>query len=184
MPHFFSSTSVILTSVTTLLLCSYSGGSEELSDDITQQQLLPGVKYVRLRPPASRLKLAAHQNLKKISLCLSSPGTPTCGRSSVRCVCVCVTAGPRPSLRLPPRVCSLAQTVVCADRRGASDGHRSDEEVHRLPVHRHGKSSAAAAGDSRDWPEKFLEVFSDNLDTSPVNWLQEKCSLSSVLSSS
>ena len=25
---------------------SYSGGSEELSDDITQQQLLPGVKYV------------------------------------------------------------------------------------------------------------------------------------------
>lgn len=35
-----------------LLVCSYSGGSEELSDDITQQQLLPGVKYVNTRPPA------------------------------------------------------------------------------------------------------------------------------------
>uniref|UniRef100_A0A3P8U2Z7 Transcription elongation factor SPT5 n=1 Tax=Amphiprion percula TaxID=161767 RepID=A0A3P8U2Z7_AMPPE len=29
-------------------LWSYSGGSEELSDDITQQQLLPGVKYVNI----------------------------------------------------------------------------------------------------------------------------------------
>lgn len=33
------------------VLCSYSGGSEELSDDITQQQLLPGVKYVKPCPP-------------------------------------------------------------------------------------------------------------------------------------
>lgn len=30
------------------VVCSYSGGSEELSDDITQQQLLPGVKYVNV----------------------------------------------------------------------------------------------------------------------------------------
>lgn len=35
------------------VLYSYSGGSEELSDDITQQQLLPGVKYVKSHPPAS-----------------------------------------------------------------------------------------------------------------------------------
>lgn len=29
-----------------LSFSSFYGGSEELSDDITQQQLLPGVKYV------------------------------------------------------------------------------------------------------------------------------------------
>lgn len=37
---------------TSSVLCSYSGGSEELSDDITQQQLLPGVKYVRIKRAA------------------------------------------------------------------------------------------------------------------------------------
>jgi len=35
------------------VVCSYSGGSDELSDDITQQQLLPGVKYVNTHPPIS-----------------------------------------------------------------------------------------------------------------------------------
>lgn len=42
------------------VLCSYSGGSEELSDDITQQQLLPGVKYVKPGPP---IRPARHTNL-------------------------------------------------------------------------------------------------------------------------
>lgn len=37
---------------TSSVLSSYSGGSEELSDDITQQQLLPGVKYVRIKRAA------------------------------------------------------------------------------------------------------------------------------------
>lgn len=78
-------------------VCSYSGGSEELSDDITQQQLLPGVKYVNTRPPVSiktpaeMMKICRLWSCLNVKICLSSSGIPICGRSSARCVFTQIT---------------------------------------------------------------------------------------------
>lgn len=73
-------------------MCSYSGGSEELSDDITQQQLLPGVKYVNTHPPIS-IETPAEIMMScrllrcfNVNMSLLSSGIQICGRWSARCV--------------------------------------------------------------------------------------------------
>jgi len=70
---------------------SFYGGSEDLSDDITQQQLLPGVKYEKkkinlLLIRCAELNLYTYETTELVLRDCSLAGILTCGPLSVRLV--------------------------------------------------------------------------------------------------
>lgn len=66
---------------------SFYGGSEDLSDDITQQQLLPGVKYEKKILLIKHTKLSISEKTTGLVLRdLSFAGILICGLLSVRLV--------------------------------------------------------------------------------------------------